>query len=171
MEVKIVSILISSDNFSYVISQGDDAVVIDASDAPPILEHINKHSLNLLAVLSTHRHSDHTRGNLALKQATGCKIAAIDERTAGIDKVLTDGESVSFDKITFKVMHVPGHTKFQAAYLLEESKCVFTGDTLFGAGCGRIFEGNADAMFHSLEKLASLPERTKVYFGHEYTKH
>lgn len=170
MEIKIVPILIPPDNFSYVVSQDNDAVVIDASDATPIIKYINNNSLNLLAVLSTHHHSDHTQGNCTLKETAGCCVAAMDNRTACIDKLLIGGDTVRFGKIAFKVIHVPGHTKLQCAYLLEEQGCVFTGDTLFGAGCGRIFESGAEAMFHSLETLASLPENTKVYFGHEYTK-
>ena len=170
MKTEIVPILIPPDNFSYVVSHGNDAVVIDASDATPIIEYINKHSLNLLAVLSTHHHSDHTQGNGTLKEATGCCVAAMDNRTACIDKLLTGGDIVRFGKIAFKVIHVPGHTKMHCAYLLEEQGCVFTGDTLFGAGCGRIFESGAETMFHSIENLAALPENTKVYFGHEYTK-
>ncbi len=165
----ILPVFIPPDNYSYLIFSGSNAVVIDASDALVILQQLNLHNFNLLAIFSTHHHSDHTAGNLALKDKTGCRIIALDNRVSGVDQISADGELFEVGGLEFQVMHVPGHTKKQAAFYSEELKCVFTGDTLFGAGCGRLFEGSADQMYHSLERLASLSETTSVYFGHEYT--
>lgn len=168
-EVTVETVPIRPDNYSYLLTSGKFAVIIDASEADPILHLIQTRNIKLLAVLSTHHHSDHTLGNMELKEKTGCAVISTDKRVKGVDRVVGDGELISMEKFEIRTVHVPGHTKHQAAFYLESQKALFTGDTLFGAGCGRVFEGSADQMYRSLEKLASYPDETSVYFGHEYT--
>lgn len=168
-QLRIETIPIKPDNYSYLITSGDSAVLVDASDAAPVLDFLQTRNVKLSAVLSTHHHSDHTLGNEELKDKTGCSIFAMDSRVRGVDRIVNDGENFSLNGIELKAIHVPGHTRHQASFYLESAKSLFTGDTLFGAGCGRVFEGGPDQMYNSLEKCASFPDETKVYFGHEYT--
>ncbi len=168
-EISIKTVPIRPDNYSYLLTWGHFVTVIDASEADPILQLVRSRNLQLLAVLSTHHHSDHTLGNMELKEKTGCSVISTDRRVKGVDRVVGDGEIISLEGVEIRAVLVPGHTKHQAAFYLESQKSLFTGDTLFGAGCGRVFEGSADQMYRSLEKLGSYPDETSVYFGHEYT--
>ncbi|KMQ50596.1 Hydroxyacylglutathione hydrolase [Chitinispirillum alkaliphilum] len=167
--ITVDTILIPPDNYSYVLKCNNCAIVIDACDEKLISEHLQRENLRLLAILSTHHHSDHTAGNLKLKETTGCEIIATDKRVKGADRIIADHDRIGFCNIPIEALLVPGHTKSQAAWYVREEKMLFTGDTLFGAGCGRIFEGGPDQLYNSLQKLASLPDTTQIYFGHEYT--
>lgn len=167
--MEIVTILIPEDNYCYLIVNGPCAVAVDPSDAGPVMALLKARDLSLKAVLVTHHHSDHTGGNRALKEATGCMVYASDARASGVDRIIKDEEPLDEIIEGLRVMQVPGHTRLSVAYYLHNENALFTGDTLFGAGCGRLFECTAETMFHSLEKLAALPPSTRVYFGHEYT--
>jgi hydroxyacylglutathione hydrolase len=164
-----------SDNFGVLIHEPEAGVTasIDAPDAAAILARLEAKGWKLTHLLVTHHHGDHTGGNLALKEATGCTIIgpkAEAERIPGIDVEVGEGDVVRFGNFDVKVIETPGHTLGHVAYFIPEAKVVFVGDTLFSLGCGRVFEGSAEMMWTSLEKLSRLPLDTEIYCGHEYTQ-
>ncbi len=166
---EIITIPIPYDNYAYCIACGMDAAVIDASDARPVLDCLERRHLALRMILSTHHHADHTGGNIVLRKKTGCRIMGGDRRIAGINRLLKDGEIVTEGAFTAEAIAVPGHTAGCMAFYFKELSALFTGDTLFYAGCGRIFEGNAHQLYGSLKKLCALPPETNIFCGHEYT--
>jgi len=168
MEPEIV-ILVCGDNYSYCIISGNSVIIIDACDARPVLTLIEKRQLDLLAVLSTHHHGDHTGGNGILKQRNGCAVIGGDRRIADIDRIVRDGEQLLLGPFQISCIATPGHTGGSYSYHLPQCDGVFTGDTLFYAGCGRLFEGTAGELHDSLQRLCSFPTATKLYCGHEYT--
>ncbi len=173
IDIKIIKCL--SDNYSYLIRDKKTNLVgvIDPSEFRPVDIEIEKSFKKLDFVLNTHHHSDHTGGNIELKNKYNCKVVCslYDEKLIpGVDIKKKDGETLMFGEINFKVIHIPGHTVGHIAFYSKKANIVFTGDTLFSLGCGRIFEGTFEQMFQSLEKLKSLPNKTLVYCGHEYTR-
>lgn len=172
LSIQLIPLL--TDNYAYLLR--DEATkktaVVDPSEAKPILELLKQKGLQLDYVLSTHHHWDHTGGNKALKQETGCQVvgyAGDAERIPGIDIQLEDNVTFSLGESMAKVLFIPGHTLGHIAYWFEADKAVFCGDTLFSLGCGRLFEGTPEQMHESLQRLAALPGDTQVYCGHEYT--
>lgn len=163
-----------SDNYAVLIRDEEANVTasIDAPDADAILKRLNDNGWQLTHLLITHHHADHTGGNLALKEATGCKIIgpkAEAERIPGIDEIVGEGDTFDFGAFEVRVLETPGHTVGHIAYWIPDARVAFVGDTLFAMGSGRIFEGNAELMWESLEKIAKLPPDTEIYCGHEYT--
>ncbi len=172
MKIEIIKCL--TDNFSYLLinEKNLDACVVDPGEAKPVLEYIKKNNLNLKYILNTHHHGDHIGGNNILKKEFNAKILAFEDdkdRIPMIDIPLKDNQVWKDGIFEFKVIHVPGHTSGHICFHFFKEKTVFTGDTLFSLGCGRIFEGSYEDMFNSLLRLKVLPPETKVYFGHEYT--
>lgn len=172
LKVKLIPCLF--DNYAYLIHDEVTKMtaVVDPSDRDPILEVLGKMSWKLHYIFNTHHHGDHTGGNSDLKRRTGCQVVAsrIDRhRIPEIDIEVSEGDSFSLGKTAIKILDVPGHTKGHIAFWIPEGDALFTGDTLFVMGCGRVFEGTYDEMWLSLDKLRGLPESTKVYCGHEYT--
>lgn len=169
MRPEVIIIGIAPDNYCYLIRSNNDATVIDPADSDAVMTEVENRNLNLQYILATHHHSDHTTGIPDLKRKTGALVYGGDKRIKSIDKVFQDGESFLLGDIEVVVMAMPGHTRHQVAYYLASHGMIFTGDTLFGAGCGRIFEGSADKLYNSLMKISALPDDTLIYFGHEYT--
>jgi hydroxyacylglutathione hydrolase len=158
------------DNYIWLLHNSRDAVVLDPGDALPVLKILNKLKLNLTSILITHHHADHICGVIPLIERFSPKVyAPIYENYAFEHIDLKEGDTVELSEIsqTFKVMWLPGHTLGHIAYVNEES--LFCGDTLFGAGCGRLFEGTPQQMLTSLNRLKVLNINTKVYCTHEYT--
>lgn len=163
-----------SDNYAYLLSRDgeDGVVVVDACELGPVVAALRGRQLS--AILSTHHHFDHVGGNEALAaQHPGLPIygharelqdGRIPAQTIG----LSDGETFSLLGTRAVALHVPGHTLSALAYHFVDEGLLFTGDTLFGAGCGRLFEGTPGMMLASLSRLAALPSPTLVYSGHEY---
>jgi hydroxyacylglutathione hydrolase len=146
---------------------------IDAPDAEAILAALHEKGWELSHVLITHHHYDHTAGNEVLKRMTGCTITGPAKEARGIpgiDVELSEGDRVKVGNVTGTVLETPGHTRGHVSYYFPNDAVVLVGDTLFSIGCGRLLEGDAKMMWHSLEKLASLPPKTKLYCGHEYTR-
>jgi hydroxyacylglutathione hydrolase len=172
MEIAPLSCL--RDNYSYLVWQtgGREAVVVDPSEAGPVLVALETLGLGLVGVLATHHHADHVGGLPDLARRSGSVRVfahpADQRRVPGATDAVDEGQDFELAGLRIHVLHVPGHTRGAVAYVIGDA--VFTGDTLFAAGCGRIFEGNAAEMFESLGKLAALPESTRVYCGHEYTE-
>jgi len=161
------------DNYLWLIHDGSHAAVVDPGDAEPILAALDEHGLSLTAILLTHHHADHIGGVAELLRRYD--VPVFGPRHDGIAAVTVplgqdDTVQVPGLNIRLSVLDVPGHTRGHIAYVREgREPWLFCGDTLFGAGCGRLFEGTPAQMFDSLGKLAALPEETRVFCAHEYT--
>lgn len=160
-----------ADNYIWLMRQGDRAVVVDPGDARPVLDLIERERLELAAILITHHHGDHQGGVAELLAAAPRAevFGPASESITGVSRPLSGGETIRIDAIgrEFRVLAVPGHTRGHLAYYGAGQ--LFCGDTLFGAACGRIFEGTPQQMAASLACLAALPDDTAVYCAHEYT--
>lgn len=171
MQIEAVPLL--RDNYAWLLTEGDEAAIIDPSEAGPVLEKLNSAKLHLRYIVNTHHHGDHCGGNLGLKAATDAEIIgpAYDrERIPGIDKGIDEGTGWSFGDHPAQVLFIPGHTRGHIALYFPQARALFCGDTLFSMGCGRLFEGTPAQMWHSLLKLRGLPRDTRIYCGHEYTE-
>jgi len=171
MKVEIIPCL--SDNFSYLIhdKESDKVSIVDPAEYKACDNVIKKYK-KLDFILNTHHHGDHIGGNNILKSKFDAKILAFEDdkdRIPMIDIPLKDNQVWKDGIFEFKVIHVPGHTSGHICFHFFNEKTVFTGDTLFSLGCGRIFEGSYEDMFNSLSRLKVLPPETNIYFGHEYT--
>lgn len=172
--LEIEVFLCRSDNFGVLIHCEESGVTasIDAPELAPILAAARRRGWSITHILTTHHHGDHVEANLALKEHFGCEIIGPrNEAVAipGLDRAVGDGDSFNFGLRSVQVIETPGHTAGHVCYHLPDSKILFAADTLFALGCGRLFERPAFDMWHSLQKLAALPDETAVYFGHEYT--
>jgi hydroxyacylglutathione hydrolase len=166
----IKPILALKDNYIWaIINEAQQSVVIvDPGDAQPVLQFLSANHLSLEAIFITHHHWDHTNGIADLKSIYDVPVfASAKEKIHAATFPLNDNDEFGTAAYHFKVLAIPGHTLGHIAYY--SPGIVFTGDTLFAAGCGKLFEGTAEQMHHSLLKLAALPDDTQVYCGHEYT--
>ena len=173
--MKVLVIKCLDDNFSYVVldETNNNACVIDPSESDPIIKIIKRKKINLKYILNTHHHPDHVGGNLELKREFNCNIAGFigdKNNIPGINIFLKDKELFKEDEFEFKTYHTPGHTAGHVIFHFYRQNILFTGDTLFSLGCGRIFEGSYDEMFKSLQLIKNFPKNTLIYFGHEYTR-
>jgi hydroxyacylglutathione hydrolase len=164
-----------NDNYGFLIHdpESGSTATVDTPEAEPINAALEDRGWSLTHILNTHHHFDHAGGNEALKARWGCTIvgAAIDaQRIPGIDVQVRDGEAFQFGSTSATVLEVPGHTSGHIAYYFADDGVAFVGDTLFALGCGRLFEGSPQQMWHSLGKLMALPDDTVVYCAHEYTQ-
>jgi len=158
------------DNYIWVLEDGRNAVAVDPGDAAPVESFLAGRGLTLTAVLATHHHADHVGGLQALARHWKCRtFGPAREQVAGLDQRLAEGDRIDVPGIGIGLgtLDIPGHTAGHIA--LFGAEAVFCGDTLFACGCGRLFEGTAQQMVASLDKLARLPGTTRVYCGHEYT--
>lgn len=166
----IVALPAFSDNYIWVLHDATHAVVIDPGEAEPVLDFLGRANLRLAAILNTHHHADHVGGNAALLAKHPVPVfGPRDERIAETTHPLAGGERFRLPHfgIEFEVLDIPAHTRSHIAFLGDG--LLFCGDTLFAAGCGRLFEGTPRQMHDALVKLAALPDATRVYCGHEYT--
>ncbi len=166
--------LCRTDNFGVLVHDPETNLTasIDAPDADAVIKAAERRGWKITHIFTTHHHTDHVEGNLALKEKYGCEIIGpINEAVAipGLDKTMADGDSFEFGEHTVNVIETPGHTAGHICYHFVDDKVLFAADTLFALGCGRLFERSAADMWHSLQKLAVLPDETAIYFGHEYT--
>ena len=173
IDISIINCL--SDNYSYLIKDKKTNLVgvVDPSNFKEVDEKITKTYKKLDFILNTHHHSDHVGGNIDLKKKYNSKIICSSyesNKIPGADIKKSDGEKFTFGEINFEVLHIPGHTIGHIAFYSEKANIIFTGDTLFSLGCGRIFEGTFKQMFNSLKKIKKLKKNTMIYCGHEYTE-
>lgn len=182
--MRVQPIACLSDNYAYLLvcPETKEAAIVDVSEAEPVLRALGeggaREQANVVAILSTHHHHDHVGGNDEVKTKLGVARvygSAHDKgRIPGQTDALVDGDTFTIGKLSVRALHVPGHTLGAVAYVVTgapgEDPAVFTGDTLFVGGCGRLFEGDPPMMHASLSKLAALDPRTRVYCGHEYTE-
>ena len=172
MKIEIIKCL--KDNYSYLIidEKTKSACVVDPSEAKPIINYIEKNKIYLKFILNTHHHYDHVGGNKDLKKKYNAKVIGFEgdkDRIPEVDICLKDRETWKNKNFEFKIFHIPGHTSGHICFNFFKEKLLFTGDTLFSLGCGRIFEGTYEQMFNSLELIKSFSLETKIYCGHEYT--
>ena len=174
-EHQIIGLRVLSDNVIWLWKKNKSVVVIDPALSKPVIEYLKANNLNLEAVLQTHHHSDHIGGTKELiKEWPNVKVIASAKEKDRIpfqNVSVTDGDKVKLLDEEVKVIEVIGHTRSHIAfYCMNEAPILFIGDTLFSAGCGRIFEGSYKQMYSSLKKIKSLPKNTLIYCAHEYTK-
>jgi hydroxyacylglutathione hydrolase len=169
--MRVVAVPCLKDNFAYLVIEGNQAAIVDPGEAAPVEAALAREGVQLAAIWLTHHHHDHVGGvaELVAKYPTIAVIAGEGdaEKIKGVTLRLADGQEFPFGTLRVRAIHNPGHTLGAISFHVEDA--VFTGDTLFGGGCGRLFEGDAAMMHASLTKLAALPPETRVYFGHEYT--
>jgi len=167
---KITAIPALQDNYIWAIHNGKQAALVDPGEAMPALEFLNTHGLQLNAILCTHRHGDHIGGIAELRKVYNVPVyGRRHPNNPHITHDLREGDSLKLDPfaIEFDIIEIPGHLDDHIAYLAPE--ILFCGDVLFGGGCGRNFEGTPAQLHHSLQRLAQLPDNTRVYCAHEYT--
>ena len=172
MKIEIIKCL--QDNYAYIIIDETNglSIVIDPSESKPIIDYVEKNKLNLKFILNTHHHFDHVGGNKELKKKYNLKVIGFEgdkNRIPEIDIALSDKEIWRSKNFETKIYHIPGHTSGHICYHFFKQNILFTGDTLFSLGCGRIFEGTYEEMFSSLQLIKGFPLDTKIYCGHEYT--
>lgn len=162
-----------SDNYGFLIRDEASGMTacIDTPDTAAILRELESLGWDLDMILNTHWHPDHAGGNADIKAITGCTIVGPAEvtRIAPLDREVKDGDTVELGETAFRVIDSGGHTLGHIAYYDAADRIAFVGDTLFALGCGRLFEGTAEQMWGSLQRLAALPDDTTVYCAHEYT--
>jgi hydroxyacylglutathione hydrolase len=174
--VDVVPVPQLADNYAYLVidSGSGEAGVVDCAEATPVLAEVARRGVRLVAVLATHHHFDHVGGNADLLAAVpSLRVYGSGDdapRIPGITHRVRDGDSVEVGALRGGVIMIPAHTSGHVAYHFPVERAVFTGDTLFAGGCGRLFEGDAAQMMQSLGRLATLPDETRVYCGHEYTE-
>jgi hydroxyacylglutathione hydrolase len=170
--VEVVAVPAFADNYIWLVhdqASGETAVV-DPGDASPVLAEADRRGWTIGQVWNTHWHRDHTGGNLAVKAATGALVSGpANENIPCRDVALNEGDEIRLGDHVGRVIDVPGHTSGHIALIFDEDRVAFVGDTLFAMGCGRLFEGTPAQMFRSLQRLAGLPEDTRLYCAHEYT--
>ncbi len=167
--VQLFQIPSLGDNYIYLIAEDQKGIAIDAGDSEEILPILIRENITLQVILSTHHHMDHTAGNCLLKEKTGCQVyGPDDQRIPCLGKKLKEGPQ-QVGPYQVEVISTPGHTCPHYVYYVPKWKILFSGDTLFSGGCGRLFEGSPEEMVTSLDKITKLPKETKIYCGHEYS--
>jgi len=174
-DLEIVRIPALSDNYIWLVHDpvSDATMVVDPAEAAPVLAEADKRGWKIGQIWNTHWHPDHTGGNAAIKEATGAIVsgpAAEAARIPTLDVALAEGDRVTIGDHVASVLATPGHTAGHITFHLPDDAVIFTGDTLFAMGCGRLFEGDAEQMFANMQRLAELPPETIVYCAHEYTQ-
>lgn len=175
MQAFVELLPILDDNYVFMIRNQDDKnlIIVDPGDADPCKNYIDSNHLKLSALLITHHHPDHIAGVSKLKESLGdFSISAPEKNRAQIpwaNRYVKDGDQIRIGNFKFETIELPGHTLGICGYFEREQQWLFSGDVLFGLGCGRLFEGSAEMLFESLKKIKSLPARTTIFCSHEYT--
>lgn len=173
--IRVIPVPQLRDNYAYLVIDPEThkAAVIDCAEATPILDCVKSEGVELVAILPTHHHYDHVGGHEQLLGFKPLRVIAFrgqSHRIPGATEEVGDGDTVAIGTLRARVIYIPAHTSGHIAYYFPQDGVVFTGDTLFAGGCGRLFEGDAHLMMNSLARLAALPDSTRVYCGHEYTQ-
>jgi hydroxyacylglutathione hydrolase len=174
--MKVIPIPVLSDNYAYLVvdEATNEAGVVDPSEAKPVAAVVRQEGVKLTSIMNTHHHWDHVGGNEELVQEFGSlRVYGHNRdksRTPCITDLLDGEDQIKVGNLTAQVIFIPCHTSGHVAFYFDKESTVFTGDTLFIAGCGRLFEGTAADMHNNMVKLMSLPDNTKIYCGHEYTE-
>ena len=169
-EARVVPVRAFSDNYVWTLRDETHAIVVDPGEARPVIEYLDREGLALAAILNTHHHADHVGGNGELLARWAVPVFGPDDaRIPNVTHRLADGERITLPHFgtELEIMDIPGHTRSHIAFF--GAGMLFCGDTLFAVGCGRLFEGTPGEMHRSLQRLARVPDSTRVYCGHEYT--
>ncbi len=170
MRVDLIPAL--KDNYIFAICENSQVLVVDPGSSAEVHTYLKSKNATLKTILVTHHHHDHIDGIAELQASTGAQVYGPETLLAkGIksDRVIVDGDKIEFGSFNLEAMHLPGHTLDQISYFEPKHHVLFCGDTLFSLGCGRLFEGTAEQMFSSLQKIKLLPPQTTIYGAHEYT--
>jgi hydroxyacylglutathione hydrolase len=176
MALRIERIPTLGDNYTYLLvcEASGEAAVVDAPEAAPVVRRVEQLGARVTKLLSTHHHPDHSAANPDLAKRWDAPVfghVSDARRLPGFTDGLEEGDTVAVGRETARVLFIPAHTRGHIAYVFDDAAAVFCGDTLFAAGCGRLFEGTPEMMFTALHtKLGALPDATRVYCGHEYTE-
>jgi hydroxyacylglutathione hydrolase len=159
-----------SDNYTYLLERHGHALAVDPSDHRPLLDQLSRHHLDLTGILITHGHADHIAGCPPLAKHFQCAVyGPADADIPALDHPVNDGQHITWQDLSMTVLTTPGHSRHDICWHLPQEQLLFTGDTLFAGGCGRVFSGQYSRMWQSLERLAALPPQTRICCGHEYT--
>lgn len=174
MSLETILVPCYTDNYAVLLhdDKTNKTICIDAPEARPILSALSERNWSLDTLLITHHHKDHIAGIDQIKEITGAKTYGPEAeklQIPGLDELVKEGNPLTWSGREIDILETPGHTLGHVCYHFKEDNIIFTGDTLFALGCGRLFEGTPAQMWHSLSKLMPLPKKTKVYCGHEYT--
>ena len=172
---EVIVIPCLSDNYTYLVRchRSEVTAIVDPGEAAPVIAALEERDWNLDLVINTHHHHDHIGGNAELIEKYGAKLLGPTAETARIpnmDETCAEGDQVLIGDLEGRVFDVPGHTSGHIAFYFSAITALFSGDSLFALGCGRLFEGTPEQMWHSLQKFRNLPPSTQVYCGHEYTQ-
>ena len=175
LALEIIRIPVLSDNYVWLVHEPEsgETMAVDPAVAEPVLAEANTHGWTITQIWNTHWHPDHTGGNAAIKEATGCVITGPEAESARIptlDRKVKEGDIVKLGAVAARVLDVPAHTAGHIAFHFADDQAAFVGDTLFAMGCGRLFEGTAEQMFTNMRKLEALGDDTRIYCAHEYTQ-
>ncbi len=176
MGLRIERIPTFGDNYTYLIicDATNEAAVIDAPEADPVIARVEQTGARVTKILSTHHHPDHSMANPALAERYGAPVyghVSDEGRLPGMTNGLEEGDTVRVGNEEARIFFIPAHTTGHIAYVFDDAKAIFCGDTLFAGGCGRLFEGTPEMMYTALvEKLGTLPDDYRVFCGHEYTE-
>lgn len=175
MTLRVERIPTWRDNYTYLLvcEATGEAAVVDAPEFDPVVERITSLDVNLTKVLSTHHHPDHSMANPQLAEKYDAPVlghASDHDRIPGFTQGLEEGDTVRVGNEEAHVLFIPAHTRGHIAYVFDDARAVFSGDTLFAGGCGRLFEGTPEMMYEAMQKLGALPDDVRVFCGHEYTE-
>ena len=171
MLTKVITINQLADNYSYLIlnKKNNKAIIVDPSDEIPIINFLKANNIDPIAILVTHDHADHTSGIKGLKKIYKIDVYSPNRNIEKTNYLIKDKEKINFNFIEFEIISTPGHTLDHVIYYCKKEKILFSGDTLFYYGCGRVFEGTNKQMLNSLNKIKDLSDDIMIYCGHEYT--
>jgi len=167
--ISIIKIPQLKDNYSYAITKNKEVIIIDPAESISILKYIQYNQFSLKAILLTHHHADHTTGVEGILNQIKVPVYSPNKEIKYTTKIVKDQDIINLDFIKIKVIATPGHTMDHVIFYSKENNVLFSGDTIFRLGCGRVFEGTYEQMFSSLQKINALNNITNVYCGHEYT--
>jgi hydroxyacylglutathione hydrolase len=176
MALRVERIPTWKDNYTYLLlcDATGEAAVVDAPEVDPVVRRVEATGARVTQILSTHHHPDHSMANPELAKLWDAPVlghASDRDRLPGFSQGLEEGDTIQVGREVARILHIPAHTRGHIAYVFDDARAAFTGDTLFAAGCGRLFEGTPQMMWTALrEKLAKLPDDMRVFCGHEYTE-
>ena len=167
--ISIISLAQLKDNYSYLVSKNKKVIIIDPAESTQIIQYIKNKQLNLIAILLTHHHLDHTAGVKKILDNFSIPVYSSNLDIGHTTNVIKDGDLIDLDFIKMEVIKTPGHTSDHIVFYNKTNHILISGDALFRLGCGRVFEGTNKQMFETLKKINFLDSKTMVYCGHEYT--